>query len=89
MDKDLGPPSRTPAPQPSALDDIAPVRRSVTKPVVGRDAPEPHVKTDWPRDLRSETYMSRLKRKWAKRAAVAELRRLQALGGYDDARVIQ
>ena len=35
-----------------------------------REAPRT-VTTDWPRDLRSETYMHRLGRMWAKRAAIA------------------
>ena len=36
-----------------------------------RDARARSVKTDWPRDVRSETYLQRLARTWTKRAAIA------------------
>ena len=67
--KDLGAASRPPA---SSLvkTDAAP-RRRPAPPAPRRDVPTRHVKTDWPRDLRSETYMQRLWRVWFKRAAIA------------------
>lgn len=36
-----------------------------------REALARNVKTDWPRDVRSETYLQRLARTWTKRAAIA------------------
>ena len=46
-------------------------RRRASRTVPSRQAPARTVTTDWPRDLRSETYMHRLWRKWAKGAAIA------------------
>ena len=46
-------------------------RRSAPKPPGRRPTSERTIKTDWPRDVRSETYLHRLLRKWAKRAALA------------------
>jgi cell division septation protein DedD len=50
---------------------LASQRRRASKSVSRRPAPARSVKTDWPRDLRSETYMHRLWRKWAKGVAMA------------------
>jgi hypothetical protein len=49
----------------------APERRPLTRTAQRRESPTRTVKTDWPRDLRSETYLNRLWRMFAKRAAIA------------------
>jgi hypothetical protein len=80
--QDLGPPPppRPQTPRHRAFADEAPVapareRRpapgTVPKTAPRREAPARTVMTDWPRDLRSETYMHRLWRLFAKWAAIA------------------
>ncbi len=62
--QDLAPPPprpRTPRPDMTAGD--------ARRPAPRREAART-VKTDWPRDLRSETYIQRLWRLWVKRAAI-------------------
>jgi cell division septation protein DedD len=63
------------APPPPRTVKHAPERRTSSKAVPStaprRESPGRTVKTDWPRDLRSETYMHRLWRIWSKRAAIA------------------
>ncbi|HJU43469.1 MAG TPA: AAA family ATPase, partial [Vicinamibacterales bacterium] len=54
----------TPPPPPSE-------RRSAQRTGTRRQAPERAVRIDWPRDVRSETYLQKLVRKWAKRGAIA------------------
>lgn len=49
----------------------APARRPAPKTTPRPGPPTRHAKTDWPRDMRSETYMHRLWRIWSKRAAIA------------------
>jgi type II secretory pathway predicted ATPase ExeA len=72
VSQDLAPP-----PPPRTLTPLAPApeRRPASKTVPRttprREAPARTVTTDWPRDLRSETYMHRLWRIWSKRAAIA------------------
>lgn len=71
VEKDLAPPSRR-APARVLFADEVPEQRPVVKTAAPkRGAPVPRVTTDWPRDLRSETYIQRLWRIWAKRAAIA------------------
>lgn len=66
-----------PAPPPRALKPPAPApegrpaSRNIPNTTPRREAPQRTVTTDWPRDLRSETYMHRLWRIWSKRAAIA------------------
>ena len=50
----------------------APKQRPVVRTAAPkREAPAPRVTTNWPKDLRSETYIQRLWRIWAKRAGIA------------------
>jgi type II secretory pathway predicted ATPase ExeA/cell division septation protein DedD len=70
VEKDLPPPVTSPE---AAFGDevsaaMASQRRRVSRSVTRRVAT---ATSDWPRDLRSETYMNRLWRKWAKGAAIA------------------
>ena len=75
--QDLGPARGARTPQHVVAADeqpVAPVtaRRPAPSPMPPRRvAPTRAVTTDWPRDLRSETYLQRLWRKWAKRVAIA------------------
>ena len=69
VEHELAPPSRTPSPPPVSADAPASTRRSA-RVGLSRES-KPTVKTDWPRDLRSETYIQRLRRVWGKRAAIA------------------
>jgi cell division septation protein DedD len=74
--KDLPPPARTLTPPHVMFADevsaaLAGERRRASRTVPSRPAQARTVKTDWPRDLRSETYMHRLWRKWAKGVAIA------------------
>jgi len=77
--KDLAPPPpprRALTHRDVLLADEAPVkprpqRRAAPSTASKREASARVVKTDWPRDLRSETYMQRLWRKWSKRVAIA------------------
>lgn len=74
--QDLAPPARSLSPLPAVPDDGAPVTPKPERrraPAAGRPgAATPRVvTTDWPRDLRSETYVHRLWRLWARRAAMA------------------
>jgi len=48
-----------------------PASRGVPSAAAGRESRTRTVKTDWPRDLRSETYIHRMWRIWSKRAAMA------------------
>ncbi len=72
--QDLAPPSRTLTKLPAAIPDAAPQRRSTPKTApktaARRPAPAPNAPIEWPRD-RSETYVQRFLRRWAKRAAIA------------------
>ncbi|HEX6163149.1 MAG TPA: AAA family ATPase [Vicinamibacterales bacterium] len=69
VEKDLGPASkRRPS---SVLYADAPVRRSAAPAVARRPSTVRQVTSEWPRDVRSETYIGRLLRKWAMRAALA------------------
>jgi type II secretory pathway predicted ATPase ExeA len=68
------PPARTPRPV-VAVDEKPAARPAPRRPAASTAAPRREtaartVTTDWPRDLRSETYMQRLWRKWAKRVAI-------------------
>ena len=49
----------------------APGQRDGSSTAPKREARARNVKTDWPRDVRSETYLQRLARTWTKRAAIA------------------
>ena len=70
VEKELAAESRRPARPSAILYADAPVQRtSATAPARRPAAPRP-VHRDWPRDVRSETYVSKLMRKWAKRAAI-------------------
>ena len=55
----------------SPASDRRPATRSVSRTAPRRDSSTRTVKTDWPHDLRSETYIQRLWRMWSKRAAIA------------------
>ena len=75
VEKDLTPSSRR---RPSSVMYAdAPVRRTAAPAATKRPAAPParaprrEVTSDWPRDVRSETYIGRLLRKWATRAAIA------------------
>jgi type II secretory pathway predicted ATPase ExeA/cell division septation protein DedD len=70
VEQDLAPPSRTPSPLKSGDNAPALTRRTARK-VAPNQATTYTVKTDWPRDLRSETYIQRLRRVWGKRVATA------------------
>ena len=50
---------------------VAPEQRKGSNTAPKREARARSVTTDWPRDVRSETYLHRLARTWAKRAALA------------------
>jgi type II secretory pathway predicted ATPase ExeA/cell division septation protein DedD len=75
--QDLAPPpppgARTPRPV-MAVDEkpvaLPAQRRPASRTASRRETPARTVTTDWPRDLRSETYLQRLWRKWAKRVAI-------------------
>jgi type II secretory pathway predicted ATPase ExeA/cell division septation protein DedD len=67
--QDLAPSARPPGRVVSTEDAPAPRRRS-SRSTPSRETPRV-VATDWPPDVRSETYMHRLVRMWAKRAAIA------------------
>ena len=67
VDQDLPSPARTPARVAAGTSE----KRPSSKPAARRPSPQPPVTIDWPRDVRSETYMQRLLRKWAKWAAFA------------------
>jgi general secretion pathway protein A len=68
VEKDLAPSSkRRPS---SVLYADAPVRRSSAPATTRRPAPSRPAARDWPREARSETYIGRLLRKWATRAAI-------------------
>jgi type II secretory pathway predicted ATPase ExeA/cell division septation protein DedD len=74
--QELAAPSRTLTPRQAPRGDTTPwtpaaERRRSARPSTERHATTRTVNTDWPRDLRSETYMHRLLRKWAKGAAIA------------------
>jgi type II secretory pathway predicted ATPase ExeA/cell division septation protein DedD len=73
VEKDLGPSSRMLTPLPAGLADATKERRPVARTAPKREVRPPRkvVTTDWPRDVRSETYMQRFLRVWAKRAALA------------------
>jgi type II secretory pathway predicted ATPase ExeA len=66
VEQELAPAFRTP---PRALAEPA-SRRSSASPAQKRDAARA-VTTDWPRHVRSETYMQKMLRMWVKRAAIA------------------
>ena len=71
VEKDIAAPSQR-RPRPSAvLYTDAPVQRKSAPAAARRPAPVRQVTTDWPRDVRSETYIGRLLRKWVTRAAIA------------------
>jgi len=81
VDKDLAPPKRNLRPMPAVFADEmpqaqapapapAPAPKRVPRIAPKLEVPARSVRTDWPRDLRSETYMQRLWRKWMKRAAI-------------------
>ena len=65
LQQDLAPASRPLTSPPEAE------RRPASKTAAKREAPARTVRTDWPRDVRSETYLQKLFRKWAKRIAIA------------------
>jgi len=67
--QDLAPPSRTLTPLP--FDDSAPVARTPERRPAPAAARPRTVKTDWPRTVRSETYVHRVWRLWATRVAMA------------------
>ena len=72
VEKDLVPPSRALTSLPVFAD--PPKRRSVGRREVAAPhhlAGAPYVTTDWPRDVRAETYMQKVRRTWARRAAIA------------------
>jgi len=71
VEKDLAPASRRPRAFPPAIPEAAPAPAKEGRPAVKRAAPGRTVATTWSRSLRSETYMQRMWRKWAKRAAIA------------------
>jgi type II secretory pathway predicted ATPase ExeA/cell division septation protein DedD len=60
------PPPRTVKPIPERR----PASKAAPSAVPRRESSTRTVKTDWPRDLRSETYMHRLWRIWSKRATI-------------------
>ena len=68
VQQDLAPPSRKLTPQ-AAFADEAPAERRRPAPRA-RTVPRPVAPIDWPKD-RSHTYMEKLGRRWAMRAAVA------------------
>ena len=72
--KDIPPPARMLTSSHVSADEAtaerARERRRASRTVPSRQAPARTVTTDWPRDLRSETYMHRLWRKWVKGAAI-------------------
>ena len=75
VEKDLATESRRPARPSAILYADAPVQRtappaSPRRPSPQRPSPPRPARSDWPRDVRSETYISKLMRKWAKRAAI-------------------
>ncbi len=70
VEQELSSPSRTLTRLPAASDE-PPQRRPTSRPAPRRDVPARSITTDWPADLRSETYMQRLMRMWMKRAALA------------------
>ena len=69
--QDLGPDSRRLTSRAVVTADAAPRQRTARGTAPRRDMAARPVKTDWPRDLRSETYMQRLWRVWSRRAAIA------------------
>jgi general secretion pathway protein A len=70
VDKALASESRRPARPSAVLYADAPVQRPAQAAPPRRPAPARQVHRDWPRDVRSETYISKMMRKWAKRAAI-------------------
>jgi type II secretory pathway predicted ATPase ExeA len=97
VEQDLGPESRRLTSRPLMAADVAPRPRAAGGRAPRREMPIREVKTDWPRDLRSETYMQRLWRVWSKRAAVAiaafaavnlALVGVSMLPGFKDATVV-
>jgi type II secretory pathway predicted ATPase ExeA len=69
VEKDLAPASkRRPS---SVLYADAPVRRAPAPAVARRPSPVRQITSEWPRDVRAETYIGKLLRKWATRAAMA------------------
>lgn len=71
VEQDLAPPSRMLTTMPVLFADPPPERRSAPKTTPRREAPARSVRTEWPRDVSSETYMHKFWRLWAKRAAIA------------------
>ena len=77
--QDLAPPSRTLTPLAEVFNDapIAPratprtAAKTTAKTASKRPAPARSVTTDWPHDVRSETYMQKFLRMWTRRAAIA------------------
>ena len=75
VEKDLATESRRPARPSAVLYADAPVQRSASAvsprvPSPQRPSPPRPARSDWPRDVRSETYISKLMRTWARRAAI-------------------
>jgi type II secretory pathway predicted ATPase ExeA/cell division septation protein DedD len=70
--KDLAPPVRGRAP---VFAEVTPEQlrawRRTPRTAPPRAVPAPRVKTDWPSDVRSETYMQKFWRTWRRRAAIA------------------
>ena len=66
--QDLAPPPPRPRPR---RHDVSADQTPVRRPAPRREHPARAVKTDWPRDLRSETYIQRLWRLWVRRTAIA------------------
>ena len=69
VEQDLAPASRRPARPSAILYADAPIQRTAPAGSPRRPSPAPREKRDWPY-VRSETYVSKLMRKWAKRAAI-------------------
>lgn len=68
VEQELAPPSRTLSTLPLSG---PPLTRRSSRTTAPRREPALKVKTVWPHDLRSETYLQRLLRVWGKRAAIA------------------
>ena len=71
MAQDLEPPSRTPSFFSSEAPIAPPPERSIPNHAPRREVSTRTIKTDWPKDVRSEVYVHKLFRVWAKRAAIA------------------
>ena len=72
VEKDLAPASRQPRALPHVFTEEAPVAPTREgRPAARGEGPARPAAIDWSRSLRSETYMQRVWRRWAKRAAIA------------------